>query len=153
MAVGSFALPLILSLLPPSLACRCNGETNSAGQGECRSRYQGEAWCYVHPGHCYDQRRGEDSGRLWSYLACKPAHLEASCECNGVVKRRKGERARGECKTKTGGKSWCYVEEGACQDATYSSASEQFWSHRACQLSLSSTRKVSGRRFFLDTVC
>ena len=57
------------------------------------------------------------------------------CRCNGVELKRRGEKTRGECKTKgPDGNSWCYVDwNGECPDASWSSDSEQFWSNQACQ--------------------
>lgn len=68
------------------------------------------------------------------------------CECNGVVKKREGEEPRGECKTETAGKAWCYVDRGSCSDATWSSGSQQFWSFLGCQRAKSATKTVSGKR-------
>lgn len=57
------------------------------------------------------------------------------CKCNGVELKRRGEKTRGECKTKgPDGNSWCFVDwNGECPDATWSSDSEQWWSNQACQ--------------------
>ena len=55
-------------------------------------------------------------------------------------------RGSGECQARIDGQAWCYVNQGSCSDATWSSNSNQFWSFKACKTVVSDTRTVSGLR-------
>ena len=50
--------------------CSCNGLKNSRGEGECRSSYKGQAFCYVDRGSCSDETKSTFPNLWWSYQAC-----------------------------------------------------------------------------------
>ena len=81
-----------------NLGCTCNGQLNSKGHGECRSEYEGRAFCYVDPGKCSDQAASSTEGRWWtrggeslwefhwwSYQACEEFLSEAPTTVGGNI--------------------------------------------------------------------
>ena len=50
--------------------CRCNGLYNSRGEGECKTKYKGQNFCYVEKGSCPDATKSTSSDRWWSHQAC-----------------------------------------------------------------------------------
>jgi len=135
--------------------CTCNGRLNSKGEGECRSEYQGRAFCYVDPGRCSDQLASSIEGQWWSHNACqtsissqssefsptkesrvnfgqkveeKKGESQRKCICNGL----KNSRGEGECKSSYKGKAFCYVDRGSCSDELKSTSSNLWWSYQAC---------------------
>ena len=50
--------------------CRCNGLYNSRGEGECKTKYRGQNFCYVEKGSCPDATKSTSSDRWWSHQAC-----------------------------------------------------------------------------------
>ena len=108
-------------------SCRCNGEVNSKGEGECTSSYKGRLFCYTDPGVCLDAVKSTTSERWWSYQACE-GKARTKCECNGVVNSEGG----GECSSTYKGRPFCYIHPGVCEDAVKSTSSEQWWSYQAC---------------------
>ena len=50
--------------------CSCNALKNSRGEGECRSSYKGQAFCYVDRGSCSDETKSTFPNLWWSYQAC-----------------------------------------------------------------------------------
>merc|ERR1712130_711475 len=130
--------------------CSCNGEVNSKGEGECKSKYRGRPFCYTNPGICSDQVESTSSeGGWWSYKACEatppPTTTEKPnsqvlfpeqpiveqkriCKCNG----RLNSRGEGECGSTYRGRAFCYVEQGLCRDEVASTA-DGWWSYQACQ--------------------
>jgi len=137
--------------------CNCNGRLNSEGKGECKSEYQGRAFCYVEPGRCSDQVASSTEGRWWSHNACQTRISSQSsefsptdeskvnfgnevkvedkrdeprrrCICNGL----KNSRGEGECNSSYKGRAFCYVERGSCSDEVKSTSSARWWSYQAC---------------------
>merc|ERR1712130_568884 len=129
--------------------CSCNGEVNSKGEGECKSKYRGRPFCYTNPGLCSDQVESTSSeGGWWSYKACKATSATTTekpnsqvlfpeqpiveqkriCKCNG----RLNSRGEGECGSTYRGRAFCYVEQGLCRDEVASTA-DGWWSYQACQ--------------------
>ena len=108
--------------------CSCNGYLNPGypGQGECRSKYQGKAFCYVDPGRCPDQAASVIEGRWWSHKACQEKQWQ--CRCNGL----KNSRGEGECRSSYKGQAFCYVDRGSCEDETKSTFPNLWWSYQAC---------------------
>ena len=130
-----------------SVKCRCNGQVNSKGEGECESKYRGRPFCYTNPGVCSDEVQSTRSGGWWSYKACdsklagttekpnsqvlfpEPTIVEPRrCKCNGQL----NSRGEGECKSSYRGRAFCYVKQGLCQDEVASTA-DGWWSYQACQ--------------------
>jgi len=139
-------------------SCTCNGRLNSQGEGECRSEYQGRAFCYVDPGKCSDQVASSTSrGQWWSHNACQARSSSQSsefsptdeskvnfgsevkveenrdgprrrCICNGLI----NSRGEGECTSSYKGRAFCYVERGSCADEVKSTSSPRWWSYQAC---------------------
>jgi len=135
--------------------CSCNGRLNS-GKGECRSEYQGRAFCYVDPGRCSDQVASSTQGQWWSHNACQTRVSSQSsefsptdeskvnfgqvegeekrddsgrqCICNGL----RNSRGEGECKSSYKGRAFCYVARDSCSDEVKSTSSERWWSYQAC---------------------
>merc|ERR1712032_1117341 len=135
--------------------CTCNGRLNSKGKGECKSEYQGRAFCYVNPGRCSDQVASSTKGQWWSHNACQTGISSHSSEFSptdesrvnfgqeeeekGEVKRRqcicnglKNSRGEGECKSSYKGQAFCYVDRGSCSDELKSTSSNLWWSYQAC---------------------
>jgi len=137
-------------------SCTCNGRLNSKGEGECRSEYQGRAFCYVDPGRCSDQVASSSTeGQWWSHNAChtkissqslefsptdksrvnfgqeigeKKQETQRQCICNGL----KNSRGEGECNSSYKGQAFCYVDRGSCSDELKSTSSNLWWSYQAC---------------------
>jgi len=135
--------------------CNCNGRLKS-GQGECRSEYQGRAFCYVDQGRCSDQVASSTEGQWWSHDACqtrvssqssefsptdeskvnfgeveveeKRDESRRQCICNGL----RNSRGEGECKSSYKGQAFCYVDRGSCSDEVKSTSSDRWWSYQAC---------------------
>jgi len=130
--------------------CNCNGRLIS-GQGECRSEYQGRAFCYVDPGRCSDQVASSTEGQWWSHNACDTRLSSQSsefsptdeskvnfeenrdesrrqCICNG----QRNSRGEGECKSSYKGRAFCYVDRDSCSDEVKSTSSDRWWSYQAC---------------------
>ena len=64
MKVSSVLLSTAAACLPFQFpagqpACSCNGYINSAGQGECQTKYKSRHFCYVNKGTCSDKRESE----------------------------------------------------------------------------------------------
>ena len=78
---AAVCLPAQLAAGPP--ACSCSGYINSAGQGECQTKYKGRRFCYVNKGTCSDERDGSSSSRVWSYKACA-GYDSGSSRCHGL---------------------------------------------------------------------
>merc|ERR1719167_1934214 len=136
--------------------CNCNGHLNSKGQGECRSKYQGRAFCYVDPGRCSDEVASSTEGQWWSHTACqtrissqlsefsptdeskvnfgnqveekRDESQKKQCICNGL----RNSRGEGECKSSYKGQAFCYVDKGSCSDEAKSTSSDRWWSYQAC---------------------
>merc|ERR1719430_192781 len=54
----------------PAFECSCNGDIDKKGQGECKTSFEGEAWCYVVSNSaCADTQPLR--GSWWSFDACK----------------------------------------------------------------------------------
>jgi len=107
--------------------CSCNGQVNSKGEGECRSSYMGQPFCYIDPGVCKDGVKSETSEQWWSYQACDNK-ASVKCSCNEQV-NSKGE---GECRSSYMGRPFCYIDPGVCKDGLKSTTSERWWSYQAC---------------------
>ena len=124
--------------------CSCNGYLNPGypGHRECRSKYQGKAFCYVDPGRCPDQVASVIEGRWWSHKACqerissqssdeveeKKEEKQRQCSCNAL----KNSRGEGECRSSYKGQAFCYVDRGSCSDETKSTFPNLWWSYQAC---------------------
>lgn len=54
----------------PTQRCRCNGQFNSNGDGECGTKFNGGHFCYINQGDCSDGVRSAKTGLWWSYQAC-----------------------------------------------------------------------------------